>query len=61
MNIANPKVPIESQTGPDDIIDTEIDGADAKKDNVQEKLEGAEPSEDQTMVDPEDAKISRSE
>jgi len=61
MNTANTTVPIESQTGPDDIIDTEIDSADAKKDNVQEELEGAEPAEDETGVTPEDAKISRSE
>lgn len=61
MNTANEQAPIESQTGPDDIIDTEIDSTDANKDYVQEKLEGGEPSEDETKVSPEDEKISRSE
>ena len=61
MNTANEQEPIESQTGPDDIIDTETDNADAKKDVVQEKLEGAEPSKDETEVNPEDVQVSRSE
>jgi hypothetical protein len=60
MNIANEQEPIESQTGPDDIIDTQSDNANAEKDTVQEELEGAEPSDDETEVNPEDPKISRS-
>ena len=59
MNIENE--PIESQTGPDDIIDTQADGIDAEKDTTQKKLEDPEPSQDETEVDPEDANISRSE
>jgi hypothetical protein len=61
MNTANEQEPIESQTGPDNIIDTQSDNANAEKDTVQEELEGAEPSDDETEVNPEDAKISRSE
>jgi hypothetical protein len=61
MNTANEQEPIESQTGPDDIIDTQSDNANAEKDTVQEELEGAEPSDDETEVNPEDVKISRSE
>jgi hypothetical protein len=59
MNEENEQKPIEAQTGPDDIIDT--DSADARKDAVQEKLEGAEPAKDETDVNPEGAKLSRSE
>jgi len=61
MNEENEQTPIESQTGPDDITDTQIDSTDSRKYNVQEELEGAEPSKDETEVSPEDAKISRSE
>ncbi|MES2266667.1 MAG: hypothetical protein V4520_07895 [Bacteroidota bacterium] len=61
MNTANEQDPIESQTGPDDIIDTQTDRVDAEKDKVQEKLEGSAPSKEETEVNPEDAKIRRSE
>ncbi|WP_454802831.1 hypothetical protein [Mucilaginibacter phyllosphaerae] len=61
MTTANAQEPIESQTGPDDIIDTEIHNADAKKDALEEKLEGAEPSKAEDEVNPEDAQVSRSE
>lgn len=41
-NEINPKdekqQPIEAQTGPDDIIDTEVDDADAEKDETQKEL-----------------------
>jgi hypothetical protein len=41
-NEPNPKgegqEPIEAQTGPDDIIDTEVDDADAEKDETQKDL-----------------------
>ena len=61
MNTANEQTPIASQTGPDDINGTEIANLDAQKNDMQEKLEGAEPSKDETEVNPDDAKISRSE
>lgn len=32
------QAPIEAQTGPDDIIDTEVDDADAEKDETQKEL-----------------------
>ncbi len=34
MNIINEQGPIETQTGPDDIIDADTDNANAKKDGV---------------------------
>jgi hypothetical protein len=69
MNIENPQqpqAPIEAQTGPDDIIDTAIDDNNAEKDKTQEKLsvddiEGAEPSKEETEVNPADADLKRSE
>ena len=58
--------PIETQTGPDDIIDTAIDDSDAEKDKTQEKLtaddvEGDEPSKEETDVNAGDADLNRSE
>ena len=61
MNTINQQSSVESQPGQDGIIDTKIDDTDTQKDNAQEELEGAEPSADETAVNPEDAKISRSE
>lgn len=34
--------PIEAQTGPDDIIDTEVDDTDAEKDATQKALDEKE-------------------
>lgn len=58
--------PIETQTGPDDIIDTSIDDSEAEKDKTQEKLtadniEGDEPLKEETEVNPGDADLNRSE
>jgi hypothetical protein len=58
--------PIETQTGPDDIIDTAVDDNEAEKDKTQEKLtaddvEGDEPSEEETEVNADDADLNRSE
>jgi hypothetical protein len=58
--------PIETQTGPDDIIDTAVDDNEAEKDKTQEKLtaddvEGEEPSEEETEVNADDADLNRSE
>lgn len=61
MNTRNQHEPIERLTGPDDIIDTRADDQQAKKDAVQEKLEGSEPIKEEIETDPKDADISRSE
>jgi len=61
MTTANAQEPLESQTGPDDIIDTEIHNADAKKDALEEKLEGVKPSKVEDGVNPEHVQVSRSE
>lgn len=61
MTTANAQKPLESQTGPDDIIDTEIHNTDAKIDALEEKLEGVEPSKIEDEVNSEDVQVSRSE
>ncbi|RFZ90067.1 hypothetical protein D0C36_22765 [Mucilaginibacter conchicola] len=61
MNTNNHHEPIEKLTGPDDIIDTNVDDGDSTKDAVQENLEGEEPSKEETETDPKDADVSRSE
>ncbi|OOQ61524.1 hypothetical protein [Mucilaginibacter pedocola] len=59
MNEENEK--IEALTGPDDIIDTKADDANAEKHKTQEELEGTEPSKDETQINKADTEIKRSE
>ncbi|MBL4678962.1 MAG: hypothetical protein JKY70_22640 [Mucilaginibacter sp.] len=61
MQTEKDNAPIENLMGPADLAHTDADGANAGKDAVQENLEGAEPSKEETEVDPKDADLSRSE